>query len=318
MKSADASAGGDRFDAIVAAARAGEPLRTAIVHPCDPTSLAAAFEAAAAGLIVPVLVGPEAKIRTAAAAAALSLEGVRLETAPHSHAAAALAAAMARDGAVKALMKGSLHTDEFLQAVLDPAAALRTDRRLSHVYAMDVPAYHKPLFVTDAVINIAPTLAEKRDICQNAVDLLHLLGVAQPKVAVLSAVETVEPKIPSTVDAAALTVMSRRGQIRGAIVDGPLAFDNAIDAGAARVKGIVSEVAGDADILLVPDLESGNMLAKQLLYFAGADGAGIVLGARVPVMLTSRADSRRTRVASAALCKLVAIRRGAAMAAGPG
>ncbi len=206
-------------------------------------------------------------------------------------------------------MKGSLHTDEFMRAILAKDAGLRTDRRLSHVYAMDVPAYPKPLFVTDAAVNIAPTLMEKRDIAQNAIDLLHVLDIETPRVAVLSAVETVDPKIPSTVDAAALTVMARRGQITGALVDGPFAFDNAIDPEAARIKAIDSPVAGRADILLVPDLESGNMLAKQLLYFAGADGAGLVLGARVPVMLTSRSDSLQVRLASAALAKIVAMRR---------
>lgn len=302
--------GHGRFDALIAAARAAPPLLTAIVHPCQADALEAAMDAAAAGLLAPVLVGPEAKIRAAADAAGLSLDGARIEHAPHSHAAAERAAAMARDGEVKALMKGSLHTDEFMRAILAKEAMLRTDRRVSHVYAMDVPAYDKALFVTDAAINIAPTLADKKDICQNAVDMVRLLGVERPKVAVLSAVETVDPNIASTLDAAALTVMAARGQIRDCAVDGPLAFDNAIDPEAARIKGISSPVAGQADILLVPDLESGNMLAKQLLYFAGADGAGLVLGVRVPVMLTSRADSARVRMASAALAKLVVMRRG--------
>jgi phosphate acetyltransferase len=298
------------FAGWIEAAKTGPPLLTAVVHPCGADALAAAIDAAEAGLLAPVLVGPEPKIRAAAEAAGLKLNGVRIQHAPHSHAAAERAAAMARDGEVKALMKGSLHTDEFMHAILAKDAMLRTDRRVSHVYVMDVPAYSKPLFVTDAAINIAPTLADKKDICQNAVDFVRLLGVDNPKVAVLSAIETVDPNIPSTLDAAALTVMASRGQIRDCMVDGPLAFDNAIDPEAARIKGISSPVAGQADILLVPDLESGNMLAKQLLYFAGADGAGLVLGARVPVMLTSRADSQQVRLASAALAKLAATRRG--------
>jgi phosphate acetyltransferase len=298
-----------RYKTVIATAREGQPLATAIVHPCDEHSLRSALEAAAEGLIKPVLVGPAAKIKSVADAAGLDISHVRLEAVAHSHAAADRACALARDGVVKALMKGSLHTDELMRAVLAPEAALRTDRRLSHVYMLDVPAYHKPLLVTDAAINIAPTLKDKRDICQNAIDLARLLGAACPKVAVLSAVETVDPNIPSTVDAAALTVMARRGQISGAIVDGPFAFDNAISIAAARTKGIASDVAGDADILLVPDLESGNMLAKQLLYFANADGAGLVLGARTPIILTSRADSVRVRLASAALAKLVALKR---------
>ena len=212
-------------------------------------------------------------------------------------------------GKVATLMKGSLHSDELLGAVVSPGSGLRTERRVSHVYAMDVPAYAKPLIVTDAAINIQPTLDQKRDICQNAIDMLHTLGIAEPLVAVLAAVETVNTKMPSTLDAAALTVMAARGQISGARVDGPLAFDNAISPDAVRAKGIVSSVAGQADILLVPDLEAGNMLAKQLIYFAGADAAGLVLGARVPIVLTSRSDSLKTRIASAALAKLVAARR---------
>jgi len=216
---------------------------------------------------------------------------------------------MAASGQVRALMKGSLHSDELLGAVVAAGSGLRTERRISHVYVMDVPAYAKPLVVTDAAINLAPTLEQKRDICQNAIDLLHSMGIERPQVAVLAAVETVNPHMPSTLDAAALTVMAARGQITGAMVDGPLAFDNAISLAAARTKGIASPVAGHADILLVPDLEAGNMLAKQLIYFAGADAAGLVLGARVPIILTSRADSLKTRVASAALAKLVAMRR---------
>ena len=253
-----------------------------------------------------MLIGPEAKIRAAAEQAGVSLDGMSIEPVEHSHAAASRAVELAVTGKVAALMKGSLHSDELLGAVVAPGSGLRTERRISHVYAMDVPAYGKPLIVTDAAINIQPTLDQKRDICQNAIDMLHMLGIDQPLVAVLAAVETVNPKMPSTLDAAALTVMAARGQISGALVDGPLAFDNAISVEAARTKGIASPVAGEADILLVPDLEAGNMLAKQLVYFAGADAAGLVLGARVPIILTSRADSLRTRIASAALAKLVA------------
>ena len=252
------------------------------------------------------MIGPEAKIRAAAAAAHVSLDGIPIESVAHSHAAAARAVELAVAGKVSVLVKGSLHTDELLEAVVAPDSGLRTERRMSHVYAMDVPAYAKPLIVTDAAINIRPTLDHKRDICQNAIDLLHRLGMAEPLVAVLAAVETVNSKMPSTLDAAALTVMAERGQITGAKVDGPLAFDNAISPDAARTKGIISPVAGQADILLVPDLEAGNMLAKQLIYFAGAIAAGLVLGARVPIVLTSRSDSLTARIASAALAKLVA------------
>jgi len=298
-----------RFRSIVEEARAGAPILTAIVHPCSAAAILAALEIRDEGLVEPLLVGPEAKIRAAAEAAGASLEGLRIENADHSHAAAARAVEMAASGQVRALMKGSLHSDELLGAVVAAGSGLRTERRISHVYVMDVPAYAKPLVVTDAAINLAPTLEQKRDICQNAIDLLHSMGIEQPQVAVLAAVETVNPHMPSTLDAAALTVMAARGQITGAMVDGPLAFDNAISLAAARTKGIASPVAGHADILLVPDLEAGNMLAKQLIYFAGADAAGLVLGARVPIILTSRADSLKTRVASAALAKLVAMRR---------
>jgi len=232
----------------------------------------------------------------------------------HSHAAAACAVEMGTAGKVAALMKGSLETNELLAAIVSPASGLRTGRRISHVYAMDVPAYSKPLFITDAAVNVAPTLEQKRDICQNTIDLLHLLGIEQPRVAVLAAVETVNPRMPTTLDAAALTVMAARGQIRGALVDGPLAFDNAISLAAAKTKGIVSTVAGQADILLVPDLEAGNMLAKQLVYFGGADAAGLVLGARLPIIMTSRADSLRVRLASVALASIVAQRTLRAMA----
>ena len=266
----------------------------------------AAIEARNEHLIEPVLIGPEHKIRAAAAQAGVSLDGIRLIACEHSHAAAAIAVELAADGKVDALMKGSLHTEELLGAVVAPQSRLRTARRISHVYMLDVPAYPKPLIVTDAAINIAPTLEHKRDICQNAIDLLRLLGINEPLVAVLAAVETVNAGMPATLDAAALTVMAARGQITGAKVDGPLAFDNAISLDAARIKEISSPVAGNADILLVPNLEAGNMLAKQLIYFAGADAAGLVLGARVPIILTSRSDSLRVRIASVALAKLVA------------
>ncbi|WP_144157418.1 bifunctional enoyl-CoA hydratase/phosphate acetyltransferase [Paraburkholderia sp. BCC1885] len=298
----------DRFEAFIREARQRPALRTAIVHPCSPDAIRAALTARDEGLLDPLLIGPEAKIRAAAEAAQLSLEGVEIESAEHSHAAAARAVELGVAGKVAALMKGSLHTDELLSAVVATGSGLRTARRISHVYAMDVPAYAKPLLVTDAAVNIAPTLDQKRDICQNAIDLLHLLGVDVPRVAVLAAEETVNPRMPTTLDAAALTVMAARGQITGALVDGPLAFDNAISMAAAQTKGITSQVAGQADILLVPDLEAGNMLAKQLIYFAGADAAGIVLGARLPIILTSRADSLRVGLASAALAKLVAER----------
>ncbi len=293
-----------RHGQLVARCKGIAPALTAVVHPCDAESLEGAAEAAAQGLIVPVLVGPEAKIRAAAAAANLDISSFRLVPVPHSHAAAAEAVAMARRGEVEALMKGSLHTDELMHEVLQDKTGLRTGRRISHVYLFDVACYPKPLLVTDAAINIQPRLMEKRDICQNAIDLARLLGIETPKIAILSAVETVTDKLPSTIDAAALCKMAERGQITGGIMDGPLAFDNAINPEAARIKGLSSLVAGHADILLVPDLESGNMLAKQLTFFEGADGAGIVLGAWIPIMLTSRADPLRTRVASAAIALL--------------
>ena len=301
----------DRFDAIVAEARSLPMVKTALVHPCSPEAIEAAVEIRDEGLLEPILIGPEMKIRAAAAQAGISIEGFEILHTEHSHAAAALAVELAVAGKVGSVMKGSLHSDEILGAVVGSGSGLRTERRVSHVYVMDVPAYSKLLIVTDAAINIAPTLEHKRDICQNAVDLMHMLGVAEPKVAVLAAVETVNDKMPATLEAAAHTVMAARGQIKGAKVDGPLAFDNAISMEAARTKGIVSPVAGDADILLVPDLEAGNMLAKQLLYFANADAAGLVLGARVPIILTSRADSLKVRIASAALAKLVAAKRAA-------
>ncbi|THV15181.1 bifunctional enoyl-CoA hydratase/phosphate acetyltransferase [Rhizobium rhizophilum] len=303
----------DRFDTIVAEARSLPMVKTALVHPCSPEAIEAAVEIRDEGLLDPILIGPEAKIRAAAEQAGISIDGFEILHTEHSHAAAALAVELAVAGKVGTVMKGSLHSDELLGAIVASGSGLKTERRVSHVYVMDVPAYSKLLIVTDAAINIAPTLEHKRDICQNAIDLMHMLGVPQPKVAVLAAVETVNDKMPATLEAAALTVMAARGQITGARVDGPLAFDNAISREAARTKGIISPVAGDADILLVPDLEAGNMLAKQLLYFANADAAGLVLGARVPIILTSRSDSLRVRIASAALAKLVAAKRVAAL-----
>ncbi|MGR6807728.1 bifunctional enoyl-CoA hydratase/phosphate acetyltransferase [Sphaerotilus natans] len=282
------------------------PVQCGVVHPCDATSLAGALAAARRGLIVPWLIGPEAKIRAVAAQAGLDLGDARIEAVEHSHAAAARAAELAASGQVEVLMKGSLHTDELMHAVI-ATPQLRTKRRISHVFRFDIPTYPKPILITDAAINIAPTLEDKADIVASAIDLARVLGVARPKVAILAAVETVNPKMVSTLDAAALCKMADRGQIAGGLLDGPLAFDNAISAEAARIKGIRSEVAGDADILLVPDLESGNMLAKQLEYLAGAAGCGIVLGARVPIALTSRADGEASRLASAALAARLAL-----------
>ena len=295
---------GARYQQLLDAASKMTPLDTAVVHPCDELSLSGAIEAMRKNLIRPLLVGPERKIRVAAEKAGYALDGIELIDAPHSHAAAEQAVAMARSGKVRALMKGALHTDELLAPVVDVSTGLRTERRMSHIFALDVPTYPKPLFITDAAINIYPTLADKRDIVQNAIDLAHALGNTQPKVAILSAVETVNPKITSTVEAAALCKMLERGQISGALLDGPLAFDNAISPAAAASKHLTSSVAGAADILVVPDLESGNMLAKQLIYLAGADAAGIVLGARVPIILTSRADGILSRLASCALAQL--------------
>jgi phosphotransacetylase/acyl dehydratase len=303
---------GARYDQLIAATRDLPPLVTAVVHPCDELSLSGAIEAQRKQLIEPWLVGPEHKIRAAAERAGYALDGIHIVDTPHSHAAAAQAVALARSGQVGALMKGALHTDELMAAVVDAASGLRTERRMSHVFALDVPTYPRPLFITDAAINIAPDLAEKRDIVQNAIDLAQALGIAAPKVAILSAVETVNPKIPSTVEAAALCKMLDRGQIRGGVLDGPLAFDNAVSATAAASKQLASPVAGQADILVVPDLEAGNMLAKQLIYLAGADAAGIVLGARVPIMLTSRSDGLLARLASCALARLLAHHRDSA------
>ncbi len=281
------------------------PARCGVVHPCDVESLRGAMQAAEHNLIIPVLIAPEAKLRAVAEEAGISLEGVEIINVEHSHEAAQVAAKMAAAKQLEALMKGSLHTDELIHAVVT-CPALRTGRRMSHVFRFDVPAYSKPLLITDAALNINPGLKEKVDIVQNAIDFAHILGTPNPKVALLSAVETVNPNIPSTLDAAAMCKMADRGQIKGGTLDGPLAFDNAISAMAARIKHIESDVAGDADILVVPDLDSGNMLAKQLEYLGGASTSGIVLGARVPIALTSRADGASTRMASALLAKLVA------------
>jgi len=296
---------GAKFRAMIDLAETLPPLLTAVVHPVDANAIGGAIDAANAGLITPILVGPEARIRAAAKEAGLDISPFRLVATEHSHAAAETAARMAHQGEVHALMKGSLHSDEFLHPVLEHANGLRTDRRLSHVFLMDVPSYERPLFITDGAVNIAPDLATKTDIVQNAIDMAHALGIAAPRVAILSAVEVVNPKMPSTLDAAALCKMADRGQITGAIVDGPLAFDNAVSLAAAKTKHIVSEVAGQADILIAPDIEAGNMIAKQLEYLANAEAAGIVLGARVPIILTSRADNPQSRMASCAVAALI-------------
>ncbi len=283
-------------------------IRMAVVHPCNALSLSAALEARSLGLIEPVLIGPKAKIEAVAKEANLDLSGLRLEDAPHSHAAAARAAELANRAEVEALMKGSLHTDELMGAVVSSSAGLRTKRRVSHCFLMQVAAYPRPFIITDAAINIAPMLEHKADIIRNAIDLAHAIGVEQPRVAILAAVETINPAMPATLDAAALCKMADRGQIVGGVLDGPLAFDNAVSPAAAKIKGIQSPVAGQADILVVPDLESGNMLAKQLEYMGNAATAGIVLGARVPIVLTSRADAADTRIASCAIAVLLAHR----------
>jgi len=300
------TSGTGKYELLLERCRSLDPVPTAVAHPCDASSLTGAIEAGELGLIVPILVGPEKKIRETAEAHGIALGQIRIVDAPHSHGAAAKAVALVRQGEAELLMKGSLHSDELLAAVVAKETGLRTGRRVSHVFIMDVPTYHKVLVVTDAAINIAPTLEDKVDICQNAIDLAVSLGIVRPKVAILAAVETVNSKMPTTIDAAALCKMAERGQIRNGELDGPLAFDNAISKEAARIKGIVSEVAGDPDILLVPDLEAGNMLAKQLTFLANADSAGLVLGARVPIILTSRADNVRSRIASCAVAMLAA------------
>jgi phosphotransacetylase len=277
-----------------------------VAHPCEESALAGAIEAARKGLILPILIGPAARIAATARSGDIELGNFQIVDVPNSTAAAAKAVELVRTGETELLMKGSLHTDELMAAVVSRDGGLRTGRRISHVFVMDVPTYHKVLIVTDGAINIAPTLEDKVDICQNAIDLAISLGLERPKVAILAAVETVTSKMPATTDAAALCKMAERGQIKGALLDGPLAFDNAISREAARTKGINSEVAGDPDILLAPDLEAGNILAKQLSFLANADSAGLVLGARVPVILTSRADSVRSRIASCAVAMLAA------------
>jgi phosphotransacetylase len=306
--------GTGKYEQLLTRCRNLEPIPTAVAHPCEATALAGAIDAAANGLITPILVGPSAKIAEIATYNGIDLGQARVVDAPHSHASAAKAVELVRQGQAELLMKGSLHTDELLGAVVARETGLRTGRRISHVFIMDVPTYHKVLVVTDAAINIAPALEDKVDICQNAIDLAISLGVSVPKVAILAAVETVTSKMPATIDAAALCKMADRGQIKGGMLDGPLAFDNAISGEAAKVKGIKSEVAGDPDILLAPDLEAGNILAKQLSFLANADSAGLVLGAKVPIILTSRADTVRSRIASCAVAMLAAHARRQALA----
>ena len=296
----------EKYERLVESARRLPPTRTAIAHPCDHVSLESAVEAAKLGLIVPILVGPEDRIRDVATRHKLDIAGMSIVPALHSHDSAAKAVEQVRAGTAEALMKGSLHTDELMAAVVSRTDGIRTSRRISHCFVMDVPNHPDALIITDAAVNIAPTLDDKVDIIQNAIDLAHAMHVPEVRVAILSAVETVTSKVPSTLEAAALCKMAERGQITGAPLDGPLAVDNAISPEAAAVKGIVSKVAGHANVLVVPDLEAGNMLAKSLSFLAGADAAGIVLGARVPIMLTSRADTLLTRLASCAVAALVA------------
>jgi phosphate acetyltransferase len=296
----------EKYQRLIARCKALQPVRCAVAHPCDESSLRGTLEAAQEGLIVPVLVGPAHRIKAIAADCRLDLSGCSIVDAPHSDASASEAVRLVREGKAEALMKGSLHTDELMGAVVKRETGLRTNRRISHCFVMDVPALEQALIITDAAVNIAPTLTDKVHIVQNAIDLAHTLGRALPKVAILSAMETVNPDVPSTIEAAALCKMADRGQITGGILDGPLAFDNAIDLTAARIKRIQSPVAGTADVLVVPNLEAGNMLAKSLSYLAGADAAGIVVGARVPIILTSRADSLIARRASCAVAVLMA------------
>jgi len=298
--------GTGKYERLLARCQGLEPIPTVVAHPCEATALSGAVEATRRGLITALLVGPAARIRETAASAGIDLGDLEIVDVPHSNASAAKAVELIKEGRAEILMKGSLHTDELMSAIVSREGGLRTARRISHVFVMDVPTYHKVLIVTDGAINIAPTLEDKVDICQNAIDLAISLGLKKPKVAILAAVETVTSKMPATIDAAALCKMAERKQITGGILDGPLAFDNAISKQAAQTKGIKSEVAGDPDILLAPDLEAGNILAKQLSFLANADSAGMVLGARVPVILTSRADSVRSRIASCAVAMLVA------------
>jgi phosphotransacetylase len=300
------SIGTGKYEQLLQRCERLEPIATAVAHPCEVSALSGAIEAAKIGLIVPILVGPRAKVEAAAEAAGIDLHDYQVVDVPHSHASAAKAVELLREGKAELLMKGSLHTDELMGAVVSRDGGLRTSRRISHVFVMDVPTYHKVLMITDAAISIAPSLEDKVDICQNAIDLAIALGLEKPKVAILAAVETVTSKMPATIDAAALCKMAERRQITGALLDGPLAFDNAISKKAAETKGIRSNVAGDPDILLAPDLEAGNILAKQLSFLANADSAGLVLGARVPIILTSRADSVRSRIASCGVAMLAA------------
>jgi phosphate acetyltransferase len=296
----------EKYQRLIDYCKSLAPTPTAVAHPCDESSLQGAVEAAKMGLIAPILVGPRARIEAVARSCDLDISAFEIVDAPFSQASAEAAVQLVREGKAEALMKGSLHTDELMGAVVKREGGLRTARRVSHCFVMDVPSYEQTLIITDAAVNIAPTLAEKVDILQNAIDLAHAMMVPEVRVAILSAMETVNPKVPSTVEAAALCKMVDRDQITGAIVDGPLALDNAIDPEAAKIKKIDSPVAGRANVLMVPDLEAGNMLAKSLSFLAGADAAGIVLGARVPIILTSRADSVTTRLASCAVAALVA------------
>ena len=295
-----------KYRLLMERAKGAGPVPMAVAHPCDQTSLEGAVEAARLGLILPILVGPRAKIEATAKQFAIDIGGLPIVDAPHSHAAAAAAVQMVREGKAEALMKGSLHTDEIMGAVVARETGIRTERRISQCFIMDVPSYPEPLIISDAAVNILPTFEEKVDIVQNAIDLAHALGLPEVRVAILSAMETINPKLMNTIEAAALSKMADRGQITGAVVDGPLALDNAISLDAAAIKHIVSPVAGRANVLIAPDLEAGNMLAKSLSFLAGADAAGIVLGARVPVVLTSRADSVTTRLASCAVATLLA------------
>jgi phosphate acetyltransferase len=296
----------EKYQRLVDDCKSLPPTPTAVVHPCDPSSLQGAVDAARMGLIAPLLVGPRARIEEVARQTGIDISTLPIVDAPFSHASAEKAVDLVREGKAEALMKGSLHTDELMGAVVRRESGLRTARRVSHCFVMDVPSYPEPLIVTDAAVNIAPTLEEKVDIIQNAIDLAHALHFPEVRVALLSAIETVNPKVPSTIEAGALCKMADRGQITGAILDGPLALDNAISLESVKIKKIKSPVAGRANVLVVPDLEAGNMLAKSLSFLAGADAAGIVLGARVPIILTSRADSVLTRLASCAVAVMVA------------
>jgi phosphate acetyltransferase len=304
----------DKYDRLIQAAKQLPPIAIAVAHPCDAVSLESAVEAAKLGIVRPILIGPAARVRKIAADAKLDISSFELVDSEHSLDSAAKAVALVKAGKAEALMKGSLHTDELMSAVVARDTGIRTARRISHCFVMDVPGHADALIITDAAVNIAPSLETKVDIVQNAIDLARALGAPEVRVAILSAMETVNPKVPSTIEAAALCKMADRGQITGALLDGPLALDNAISPEAAAIKHIVSPVAGRANVLLVPDLEAGNMLAKSLTFLAGADAAGIVLGARVPIVLTSRADSLLTRLASCAIAVSVAAARRASAA----